>query len=325
MAKRKKPIDPQAARALRMRRRKRHRMVFRILCVLIVCVAAVLASTVFFRVSDIRVSGETRYETNELIQTSGVAEGDNLFFLRKKGIIQSLANTYPYLDTIKLKRHLPDTLEIAVTERMPLVTVQLPNNGLYYLDATGKVLEKVFESQIAGTIFVEGAEAEKLLPGETVTKEKSEKIVAVLDMLKLFERYNMLDQIVSVDISKSFDVQVNYADSYTLELGTLDDLEHKIQFLQSILKQEDLPPTGIIDLSDGSEAHYRPRRVEVQPIEEQPEETGEAPEETETAEGEENEEDTASYDEDTDSAEDEMSDTEGDDESDSEEYDEDSE
>lgn len=272
MAKQRKMIDPQTARAIRMRRRKRHRMVFRVLCFLIVCVAAILASTVFFRVSSITVSGETRYETKELIQTSGVVEGDNLFFLRKRGIIRSLVNTYPYLDTIKLKRHLPDTLEIAVTERVPLITAQLPNNGLYYLDETGKVLEKVQESQISGTIFVQGVEAEKLTPGETVTKEKSEKIIAVLDMLTMFERYDMLDQIVSIDISKSFDVQVNYADSYTLELGTLDDLEHKIQFLQSILKQEDLPPTGIIDLSDSSEAHYRPKQVEVTPVEEEPEE-----------------------------------------------------
>ncbi|MDO5548197.1 MAG: FtsQ-type POTRA domain-containing protein [Eubacteriales bacterium] len=299
MAKQKRAIDPQTARAIRMRRRKRHRMVFRILCFLIVCIAAVLASTVFFRVSNITVSGETRYEANELIQTSGVVEGDNLFFLRGKGIIQSLANTYPYLDTIKLKRHLPDTLEIAVTEREPQITAQLPNNGLYYIDATAKVLEKVQKSQIAGTILVEGVEAEKLTPGETITKEKSEKIVAVLDMLDLFAQYDMLDQIVSVDISKSFDVQVNYADCYTLELGTLDDLEHKIQFLRSIFKQKDLPSTGVIDLSDSSEAHYRPKKVERTQTEEEPTETEEPSEEAADSEEaeEESEGDTVSEDE----------------------------
>lgn len=277
MAKKKKPMDPQTARAVRMRRRKRHRMVFRILCVLIVCAAAVLASTVFFRVSTITVSGETRYDRNELIQTSGVIEGDNLFFLRGRGIVNSLCNTYPYLDTVKLKRHLPDTLEIAVTERVPLMTVRLPSNGLYYLDGDGKVLEKVLESQIGDTVLVEGVEVNQLTPGEVVTKDTSEKITAVMGMLEMFRRYDMMDQIVSVDISQSFDVQVNYADQYTLELGTLDDLEHKIQFLRSILKQKDLPETGVIDLSDSSEAHYRPKKVEVETI---PEETPE--EETDT-------------------------------------------
>lgn len=277
MAKKKKPMDPQTARALRMRRRKRHRMVFRILCVLIVCAAAVLASTVFFRVSTITVSGETRYDRNELIQTSGVLEGDNLFFLRGKGVVNSLCNTYPYLDTVELKRHLPDTLEIAVTERVPLMTVRLPSNGLYYVDEDGKVLEKVLESQIGDTVLVEGVEVTQLTPGEVVTKDTSEKITAVMGLLDLFERYDMMDKIVSVDISQSFNVQVNFDDRYTLELGTLDDLEHKIQFLRSILKQKDLPETGIIDLSDSSEAHYRPKKVEVEPI---PEETPE--EETDT-------------------------------------------
>ena len=277
MANKKKPIDPQTARAIRMRRRKRHRMVFRILCVLIVCAAAILASTVFFRVSVITVSGDTRYDRDELIQTSGVIEGDNLFFLRGKGIVRSLCNTYPYLDTVKLKRHLPDTLEIAVTERIPLMTVRLPSNGLYYLDGDGKVLEKVLEDQIGDTVLVEGVEVNKLTPGEVVTKDTSEKIAAVMSLLEMFKWYDMLDKIVGVDISQSFDVQVNFDDRYTLELGTLDDLEHKIQFLRSILKQEDLPETGVIDLSDSNEAHYRPKKVEVEPI---PEETPE--EETDT-------------------------------------------
>lgn len=255
-------MDPQQAKAIRMRRRKRHRLFFSIACVLLVCIAAVMATTVFFRVSQIEITGETRYQPEDLIGTSGISEGDNLFFLPEKSVQQSLSTTYPYLDTIEIKRHLPGTLEIAVTEREPMLSVQLADGKIYYLDGSGKVLERITEDEIGSTVHVIGVDAKELNVGQTVTDEDSEKIVAVLDMLGLFSRYSMLDKIVSVDISRSFDVYVDFDNRYVLELGRLDDLEHKIQFLKAILEQNDLPNTGIIDLSDGDEARYRPAAVE---------------------------------------------------------------
>ncbi len=266
--------DPQLTRMLRLRRRKRHRMVFRVLCCVLVCLAAVFATTIFFRVSSIEVTGETRYDAEELIGTTGVEAGDNLFFLHTNTIVQALTNTYPYLDTITIKRHLPGTMEIAVTEREPLMCVELEDETRYYVDKQGKVLEKVSGTPNSNVIAVTGTGAKTLEIGELLdeqdqsSKKKpvgdNEKICAVLDILKLFETYEMLDQVRSVDITKSFDVKLNYNDSYRIEFGTLDDLEHKIQFLKAILKRNDLPATGIIDLSQGDKAHYRPAENETE-------------------------------------------------------------
>ena len=261
--------DPQAARLLRSHRRKRHRMIFRVLCCLLVCVAAVFATTIFFRVSDMQVTGETRYKAEDIIGTSGVQEGDNLFFLHTKTIVQSLENTYPYLDTVQIKRHLPGTLEIAVTERKPLICVKA-GDGQYYVDKQGKVLEKITGTPKSSVISVVGAGAKTLQAGQMLESTqdenkgsgKYEKIHAVLELLNLFDSYDMLDNVRSVDITKSFDVKLNYNDSYTIEFGTLDDLEYKIQFLKAILKRDDLPETGIIDLSQGDKAHYRPAETD---------------------------------------------------------------
>lgn len=250
-------------------------MLFRVLCCLLVCVAAVFATTIFFRVSDMQVTGETRYKAEDIIGTSGVQEGDNLFFLHTKTIMQSLENTYPYLDTVQIKRHLPGTLEIAVTERTPLVCVKA-GDGQYYVDKQGKVLEKVSGTPNSGIITLVGAGTKTLKVGTVLeststdgnsdtnskTSSKYEKIHSALELLNLFESYDMLDAVRSVDITKSFDVKLNYDDHYTIEFGTLDDLEYKIQFLKAILKRDDLPETGIIDLSQGDKAHYRPAETD---------------------------------------------------------------
>ena len=267
--------DPQTTRVLRARRRKRHRMLFRVLCCLLVCVAAVFATTIFFRVSDMQVTGTTRYKAENIIGTSGVQEGDNLFFLHTKTIVQALENTYPYLDTVQIKRHLPGTLEIAVTERTPLVCVKA-GDGQYYVDKQGKVLEKVSGTPNAGIITLVGAGTKTLQVGTVLdststdgnsdtnskASSKYEKIHSALELLNLFESYDMLDAVCSVDMTKSFDVKLNYDDRYTIEFGTLDDLEYKIQFLKAILKRDDLPETGIIDLSQGDKAHYRPAETD---------------------------------------------------------------
>lgn len=287
--------NSEAARARRIKNKKRHAMFFRLVLVILVLAAAVGATTVFFRVNEVTVSGETRYTADELIATSGITEGDNMCFLNDKGVKSSLENTYPYLDTIKLKRHFPDTIEIAVTERTPLMTVKLDNGELFYVDRSGKVLEQLESEDEAGdTIMVVGTNSNELAVGETVNETDDSKIISVLDLLSSFEEYELLDKIIDVDITESFNVKVNYNDQYTLELGTLDNIDHKIQFLIAILKRDDLSPQGVIDLSSDKEARYRPvssdtsgsAAVDTTTGDEQPAETGESTESTDgTADG----------------------------------------
>lgn len=247
--------NSERARQQRMRRRKRNKLVFRVICGLLICAAIVLAPTVFFRVSHITVSGDTRYTGQELIDSSGVREGDNMFFLDSGHIEQVLQAKYPYLDTVKLHRRLPSTLQIEVTERTPALSVEV--NGEYLLmDMAGKVLEKA--GQVAdNTVEVIGAEAEELKIGDMVGDEQ-EKLQTVLDLMSLMTQYEMNEQVDSVDIDKAYDVRIRFDDRYTILLGNLSELEHKIQFLQAILKEPSLPETGIIDLTDDKKAHYRP-------------------------------------------------------------------
>lgn len=247
--------NSERARQQRQRRRRRNKLVFRVVCGLLICAAIVLAPTVFFRVSHITVTGDTRYTEQELIDASGVREGDNMFFLDSSHIAQILQAKYPYLDTVKLHRRLPSTLQIEITERTAALSVEV--NGEYLLmDMTGKVLEK--NGQVAdNTVEVVGAEAEKLKVGDTVGDEQ-EKLQTVLDLMNLMTQYEMNDKVGSIDIEKAYDVRMRFDDRYTILLGNLSDLEHKIQFLQAILKEPSLPETGIIDLTDDKKAHYRP-------------------------------------------------------------------
>ena len=71
----------RSRRAIRERQRKkqRRRLLSRICIAVLVLLAIIFAPTIFFQVSTIDVSGDTRYKSEELIKSTGVKEGDNMF------------------------------------------------------------------------------------------------------------------------------------------------------------------------------------------------------------------------------------------------------
>ena len=169
-----------------------------------------------------------------------------------------MKDEYPYLDTVKLRRKLPSTLQIEVNDRTAALSIE--QNGKYLiLDMSGKVLEKT-KSAAKGTAKVTGVPMKGLHVGDTVDEDKYGKAASVMKLLELTDQYGMKKHIKTIDVEKAYDVRVTYDKRYTILLGALEEsnLEHKIQFLKAILKEPSLPESGVIDLTDEKEARYRP-------------------------------------------------------------------
>lgn len=242
----------------RQKKKKRRRMISRIGIAVLVLLAIVFAPTIFFQVSKINVTGDTRYTSEQLIKSTGVKQGDNMFFLDTEQIAADLKDEYPYLDTVKLRRKLPSTLQIEVSDRTAVLSIE--QNGKYLiLDMSGKVLEKT-KSAAKGTAKVTGVPMKGLHVGDTVDEDKYGKAASVMKLLELTDQYGMKKHIKTIDVEKAYDVRVTYDKKYTILLGALEEsnLEHKIQFLKAILKEPSLPESGVIDLTDEKEARYRP-------------------------------------------------------------------
>lgn len=239
----------------RMQRKRRNQMLFKVICGIMICVVIVFAPTVFFRVSTIEITGDTRYTQDELVAASGVQQGDNMFFLDTGRIAQKLYEEYPYLETVTLRRRLPSTLQIEVSDRTPVLSVESGDTYLL-MDMSGKIVDET-SSEATDMVAVTGADAGDLSVGDTVGEEQ-EKLLTVLNLMELMTQYELNTEIKSIDIEKAYDVRVQYADQYTILFGNLSELEHKIQFLQAILRESSLPESGVIDLTDDKEARYRP-------------------------------------------------------------------
>ena len=100
----------------RRRNRGRFGFLYKLLSALLIFAALLVGCVVFFRVNTVVVSGNSRYAEAEVIQSSGVEQGDNLFALNKYQISRQIYTQLPYVDEVSIHRKLPDTLLIQVTE-----------------------------------------------------------------------------------------------------------------------------------------------------------------------------------------------------------------
>lgn len=118
-------------------------------------VMVVLSLTVFFKIEKLEVTGTTKYAVQEIIDTSGVKIGDNLFCVSEKGVTRRLAEKYPYVEAVNLKRTFPPKLTIEITQAKVLGAVA-SDDGYVVIGQNGKILETGAQTLPEGTTAITG-------------------------------------------------------------------------------------------------------------------------------------------------------------------------
>ena len=131
--------------AQRRKKNKRKKLIIRsaIFCLFLV-IGVVLVLTMFFNINEITVTGDAVYSVDDITSKSGVEIGDNLIFISKDEINEKISTELPYVESVKVKRHLPSGLEIVITKTE--AEYAIIENGYYtLLNDNGKVLESGLE------------------------------------------------------------------------------------------------------------------------------------------------------------------------------------
>ncbi len=91
----------------------------------LVIVAVIFVMSVFFRVSDIQVEGNTHYTDEEIIRAIDIEEGDNLFFFDRFAALSRVFAKLPYVEEVSVERKLPNKVTITVKESQALAYIVL--------------------------------------------------------------------------------------------------------------------------------------------------------------------------------------------------------
>lgn len=209
------------------------------------------------------------YSREEIIQASGINIDDNLLSLSKASVASRIHAALPYINEIQIKKKLPNTVIITVTEFTVTYGIQDEEGGWWLISREGRVLEPADENRINGHLIVAGMPIQVPEIGDTVKpaaadgadlSEIAAKRTATLAVLPLLEQSPFAEQIVGLDVSTSYDIIIWYGTQYQIRLGNTENLAYKLNYLDSVLKELGKDKSGTIDLTFAEDdgAHFLP-------------------------------------------------------------------
>ncbi len=253
-------------RHVRRRNRGRFGFLYKLLSTLLICAAILVGCLVFFRVDTIVITGADRYTEEEIIETTGVERGDNLYGLNKNQISRRLYTQLPYIDEVVINRRPPDTLLITVTESYPVAVLE--SGGEYWLlDARCKMLERGDAALAQGRARLRGLSALAPTVGLplAVEQEQQDKLDSLKSLLSAIRDRGMTGSLTSfIDLTSDNEIRFGYGAELTIVMpmnGDFTDLTYKLKRVLETMDERGVARTGTLDLTYGDgEGHLLPER-----------------------------------------------------------------
>ena len=262
---------------------------------LLLCVIGIgmyLTVTMLFRISAIQVQTTdgtqvteiAGYSADSILQTLGVQVEENIFSFDSGAKAAELERQYPLLESIRVVRDYPNTVVVQVTEATPTYAVQAGSSWLTLSDKF-KILS-ADPAQPDGLCTLYGGEATTAAPGEQlsfaapeadssastsaasdssasgVVDEADAKMSALATLQTKLDEYGMRSDVTRIEFADTEQIAFLYQDRISVLLGTLNDLDYKLDRARYMLNNEDgkgcaATDTGRLDFSHVSAGSTR--------------------------------------------------------------------
>ena len=238
--------------------KQRRRMIFYILLFVFITLAFLAVSFfVFFRIGEIRVTGNTMYTEEQIMEFIAFKEGDNLFSFDASKAESALRKNLPYLGSVEISRKLPSTIQITVSERTEDMALHL-GEEVYLVSGDLQVLGRFAGNEVTPNITsLYAGSVARCLVGEELTFLDRRTDDNLKDLYECLVENNIQKKVKSIDITSRFDITINYDDRFTVYLASTENIDIKIRFLVAILERLGSGESGYINLSDHREAAVR--------------------------------------------------------------------
>ena len=246
-----------ARRHGRGRRGRRFGVLYKLLTLVVVCAAAVLALTLFFKVESVEVTGNSRYSAQEIQDACGVQLGDNLYLLSKPDMVQRLHQQLPYIDEVRITRSLPNTLCVQVTEFTTVYAVE-QEGTVWLLTSGGKIVETAAER--GDTPLIDGCEllAPSLGGDVSFALELQNRQESLFALLTALESAELTGDVRAIHLGDPTVLSMDYTERFTVEMPYGADYPRLLRYLTLVIEELETNLTGVIDLTRDGEPHFRP-------------------------------------------------------------------
>lgn len=239
------------------RKRKKRSALYAPLSFILICAALVFGMSVFFRVSTVTVTGNSIYTEEEIIEASGIEQGDNLFFINRFSAVSRIFSKLPYVEAATISRSLPNNIVIEITESAALAYVTAEDGEKWAIDRSCKILANVDAAAAQSLIEVTGVTPISPSVGGIVSPGEAEtpKVTYLSEILKMAVLLEIERDITYIDMSNVSNPQFDYLGRFTVKLGSNENVDYKFQLLVSAVAELGEGDSGTLDLSIDKRAH----------------------------------------------------------------------
>lgn len=233
----------------RYKRRARFGFLYKLLAIIAMLAAVVMGATVFFRVEDMVVVGNVRYDAQQVIDATGIVQGDNLFGMNKFETARQIRRQLPYVEGVNIRRGWPDTLIITVTECEAAARVT-GERGQWLISKSGKILE-LARGTAQDVIRVDGLNAVQPEAGLplVVREEQQARGDSLLALLQALNQGGMLAKVTYIDMTSPSRILMDFDARFTVKLPVSGDFDYLLGAMsQAVATLEDYE-TGTLDLT----------------------------------------------------------------------------
>ncbi len=250
------PEQQERKKQRKARKRKAMTPFYIILSLFIAAGAIYLCLSLLFNVEKITIIGNTIYDESELIKTSGIGKGDNLFKIDTEYAENKLYSVYNYIEAAEVKRSFPNGVKIIITEAIPFAAVE-EADGYTLISTGGKVLERSLDEVPYGKITVRGFST------VTNTEEDAKRIKLLQNIMDVMQKFDMKKYNL-IDLTDTLEITMIYNDRVRVEIGNELELEYKLQFINEIIKNK-LPESGFFLLDASTVGEVMTKELTMSP------------------------------------------------------------
>lgn len=235
--------NPQPVSQIKKKRRLRKGFKkFLLFLVLIIALVIFLRSSLF-TITEIQVTGNINVSREKVVSLAEIAPEDTLFKVNGNAVKDRLC-AYPFIAEAKLKRHIPHTLVIEITEREPIGFIVTPN-GYVQFDKEGMVLAVTGSMGMYNLPIITGIDIGDIpSPGACLDNQSFNN---ALNVIKSCDP-QILSNIAEINIGANGYVLAYTYQGIEIKIGTADDVKLRLANLRDILAEISAENINIADI-----------------------------------------------------------------------------
>ncbi len=202
-------------------------------------IAYMSVTTGMFGVSEIQVEGTEILTNDQIVEASGIQEGENIFLLNLNNIRFNI-NKVVSAKNIYIRKVLPNKIIISIEENQPIGIFSQEGQN-YYIDSDGRLMEITEELGKDDTPILSGfSKVEFGDTGQKVNVEPNYKFEQILNMLKLFEQNNLLGQLSEISLTKDNNYRIITKRGVVFTVKNFSNLQEYFNYVSSVIENGEM-------------------------------------------------------------------------------------